>query len=239
MDKAKVEKIIGDITDLCSDGDYIFRGTPEIYDNRNASNKEVISSTLYREYIKLKGLVNKGLSPINLEEDIVKRAKADLTDYSKYTNIEILTNLRHYGCDLLLIDFSLDIHVALFFACNRKPKKNGELIMLEESMFEPIDHDISYKEPTSGIVYPIPNEVSKNRVLNQKSVFIYKPEGYINKNSHDSHPIEWEDKKDILDYLQKYHNITSNTIYNDFVGFIANEKNHNLSRIKLHSGNLG
>lgn len=228
--KAKVEDLIREITNRCNDGKYIFRGICGI--DGNPDQEDSLSSTLYRK--------NKGLKNLaNLEKGIVERAKEALSNYRNCTNIEILTNLRHYDCRLLLIDFSFDVHVALFFACNGEPKLNGKLIMLERSKVKS-SKNVNYKKPRLKIVKPIPDQFSKSRVEAQKSVFVHAPDGYIGKKryKYDTEPIKWQDKSDILEYLQKYHGINHKTIYNDLIGFIDNEEKHVESRIKVHSGDL-
>lgn len=325
MNKTRVEEVIKDITDKCKDGDYIFRGTHEIYSDKDKEGKDIVRSTFHRKYLDLKalwddedlkalldgedltalfdnldlealfdyedleailddedlkallntrdlktlfdkldlkdflgaleskglleGLGFKGLldglefkdwwgediKPFNIEKDIVDRVRDNLNDYKKYTNIEVLTNLRHYGYSVLLIDFSLDMHIALFFACDGKFDDNGELIMLKRSENNTIS-EVNYEKPDFGIINPAPNETSKNRVLNQKSIFVYAPDGYIKKPKEQIITIESKDKKDILEYLAKYHNISRNIVYNDLIGFIGNEENYKFSRFIFQKG---
>ena len=43
------------------------------------------------------------------------------------TNIKTLTDLQHYGAKTNLIDFSLNFHIALFFACQYKEEEKTSL----------------------------------------------------------------------------------------------------------------
>lgn len=148
--------------------------------------------------------------------------KARLSSSNKYKNIEILTNMRHEGSNLLLIDFSLDIHPALFFACDGELETEGKLMILERSEIPHID-DINYgaddceKLPMSTIT-PVPNKAVEGKVKNQKSIFVYALNGYIDKELCLSYTIKSKDKKRILRYLKKYCDISSGTIYKDSLG---------------------
>ena len=63
-----------------------------------------------------------------------------------------------------------------------------------------------------------------NRVLAQKSIFVRPPDGYV--DPADTVIIPNGLKVPILDYLQKGHGISTETIYNDLLGFIRLETIH-------------
>ena len=68
-----------------------------------------------------------------------------------------------------LIDFSRNLYVALFFACNGKMKENGELIMLNTNKIGKTD-DIDYKEtvPLITIIEPAHSDTSRHSISTNK-----------------------------------------------------------------------
>lgn len=104
-----VRKLIDKCLAECNNKKCLFRGHPKEY---------ALSSTLYRKYEALDIGFN------NIEENIVDGARHLFPSSS--SNIEILTELRHYGQELNLIDFSYDLYVALFFACQTNQPDKGD-----------------------------------------------------------------------------------------------------------------
>ena len=51
----------------------------------------------------------------------------------KKMTLKFLTELQHYGGHTNLIDFTTDNHIALFFACDGSPDKDGRIILLERT----------------------------------------------------------------------------------------------------------
>ena len=216
----------------------IFRGHSEPFDK--------ISSTLYRKYEKKKKkeeekeeIWNEYFLPYQAEKETVEKAKGLFSQNTSL--IEILTDLRHHGGAVNLLDFSRSLYVALFFACNGKFDKDGELIVLDtEKVGE--EKDVNYqelkkKEDSIFVIEPAPTSVSKNRVEAQHSVFVYVKSGTLPKNSHRVHTrytIDKEFKNKLIDHLKKVHNINPSTIYNDVQGFIANEENFNSATIEFY-----
>ena len=48
-------------------------------------------------------------------------------------DIEILTELQHYGGKTNLIDFITDYFIAIFFACDGHPNEDGRVILLQRT----------------------------------------------------------------------------------------------------------
>ena len=163
---------------------------------------EKVSSSLYREYTGREA------------PDMAVLQQTDVDEARRYTHetdeFAILTELQHYGGKTNLIDFTADYLIALFFACDGSHSQNGRVILLERS------HDIN------EYVYGPTNPVT--RVLAQKSVFVKPPEGYVEPTEVVDIPHEL--KLPMLDYLQKSHGISAETIYNDLHGFIRSRAIH-------------
>ena len=118
-------------------------------------------------------------------------------------DIEILTNLQHFGGRTNLIDFTEKHLIALFFACDGSPDKNGRVILLKRE-----SDDYKIREPSSEIP----------RVKSQKSIFVESFTGVVKHYIEVTIPAEL--KKPMLNYLQEKHEISLGTIYNDLHGFI-------------------
>ena len=129
-------------------------------------------------------------------------------------DLEMLTDMQHYGGETNLIDFTRDYFIALFFACDGSFDEDGRIITLD-TRNDKVKQCL--KEPSNP----------QNRIIAQKSVFIEPPKGFIEKNlSPRISIVPKEDKHYILKGLQIFHNISAETVYNDLHGFITRQKNH-------------
>lgn len=228
----KVEKFLKPILKACEGKRYLFRGTTESY--------EEINSSLYR-WAKDKVVFHGEYSPFNMEKEILERAKIHFADSA--SNIEKLTDLQHLQQDhgkTNLIDFSRNLYIALFFACDEEQHEEaGELLLLDSAKIVK-KPDVVYAELQSSsapfLIDPANTQTSQKRVTFQNSVFVYPPSGYINKNLCKIIPVAADLKQSILEHLRKIHNIHADTIYNDLIGFVANEKNYETSAVLFHQG---
>ena len=118
--------------------------------------------------------------------------------------------MQHYHGKTNAIDFTIDINVALFFACDGKYDHDGCLICLDR------DHT------TCEIEEP---EDPAQRITAQKSVFVSPPEGCIPADEYREHTVPADMKIPLLAYLRQYHGISRRTIYNDLLGFIHYRNN--------------
>ena len=204
---------------------YIYRGEPRTHLKA--------SSGLYRSY------ENKNVVPSDIEDsqksildkiidylpDIVRESSSedskssseDSKSSSEDFDIldEILAQLQHYGAKTNLIDFTTDYLIALFFACEKEPSRDGRVILLKRK-------GGNYKTFTA------PRTI--NRAKSQKSVFVQSPTGFIEPTDTDVVRIPHALKKSILKYLDKCHDISAKRIYDDIHGFIksADTEPHHL-----------
>ena len=200
---------IREIAKKSAGGDYIYRGEPDCYLK--------VSSTLYRAY-------EKEIEAESFEIDVVQ--KEILEEARKYireaaSDLEILTELQHHGGKTNLIDFTADYLIALFFACDGAHEKCGRVILLEKE-----SEDYAVGRPPKTI----------NRVESQKSVFVQSPKGFIEPDDVVIVPIPAGLKLPMLNYLQKYHNISTETIYNDLHGFIRIQDIHHKAYEAFYRG---
>ena len=201
-----VLELVTNLAKRSSGGDYIFRGEPECYDR--------VSSSLYRQYSKVDtvGFNIEAIQRANIEE---ARKYSSATD-----DIEILTELQHYGGKTNLVDFSTDYLVALFFACDGSPERDGRVVLLRT----PGRVDFRVIRPRNPA----------NRVIAQKSVFVEPTKGYIVPDAFESIPKSL--KQPALNYLRTRHGISTETIYNDLLGFIRIQDLHQSAYVEFYAG---
>ena len=200
----RVLQILKEIAEKSADGDYLYRGEPKHYC--------LVSSSLYRrrEQVKIEGL------DIEIaEKEILKAAKEFA---GQMDEDDLLTHLQHFGSVTNLIDFTTDYLVALFFACDRKPEKDGRVILLKKN-----GHKLL--KPRSPA----------NRVIAQKSVFVRPPKGYIEDHGTVTVTVPHELKEPMLDYLNSCHGVSATTLYNDIHGFIRYHEGHESAYLEFYA----
>ena len=205
-DLDKVLEKINEIAKVSATGDYIYRGETQCY--------EKVCSNLYREYEK--DIKAEYFDMAVVQEEILKAVK----EYTHQTNdFEILTELQHYGGKTNLIEFTTDSRVALFFACDGNPDKPGRVILLQ-------------KQSETYEVISVPRTISRAEF--QESIFVQSRSGVVEPDIVVSIPADL--KRDMLDYLRKYHGISTKTIYNDLLGFIENRRIHESGYAEFYKG---
>ncbi len=212
-----VRSIIREIEEKSKNGDYIYRGEPEHHEESPYYGR--ICSSLYRQYAR-----------IDADEFDIKVIQEEiLTDaavYSQETNVpfEILTKIQHYGGKTNLIDFTTDHLIAIFFACDRSDslKEDGRLILVRKD-----------EENKDQILRP---RNPQNRVIAQKSVFVRHPNGFLSPDEVEIITIPAHLKQPLLSHLRKYHDISTQSIYNDLHGFIINQRFHESAYLEFHRG---
>ena len=190
---AEVLGIIEDLANKTANGNYIYRGEPDCY--------PLITSSLFREYPEIQA------EYFNI--DLVERAMLDEAKefVGPIDDAELLTQLQHFGYNTNLVDFTTDYNVALFFACDSLPDKDGRVILVSQMAHR----TMRAKNPA-------------NRIVAQKSIFVIPQEGFVEPDQ--IVVISRNLKGPILEYLRKSHDIRQETIYNDLHGFIRYRKIH-------------
>ena len=198
-----LSKITREIVEKSANGNYIYRGEPEHYEEEPYFGK--VSSALYRlvpqEYDS--GRFNLE----HVQEEILEEAKNHIRERAK-DDFEILTELQHFGNPTNLLDFTTDYRIALFFACDGSHDKAGRIILLKRT--EEINKKYRIIEPQNP----------QNRVIAQKSVFAQPPNGFIDSKDTSIIPVAANLKQWILIHLRKFQDISTQSIYNDLHGFI-------------------
>ena len=197
----RILEIIYAIAKKDVDGNYIYRGEQEYY--------ERVSSNLWRELAEAKAL----------HLDIESVQKAELEKAQRYTKktdeFEILVELQHFGGKTNLIDFTTDHYIALFFACNGSPDKDGRVILQSKT------------GKIKDWIREMPNPDPASRPEAQKGIFVQPPEGFIPNDfiKPDEIVVIPKDLKQfLLRYLQKKEfDISAERLYHDIHGFIRSQ----------------
>ena len=208
---SKIQNLLRRIRKRSMQGEYVYRGEPEKY--------KKISSAFYRKYEKK---IEEEKFDIQIAQNGMLAQVKGYTDFTDET--DVLTELQHYGGKTNLIDFTTDYFIALFFACDGSPKKNGRVILLN-------------RESSPGTITS-PKKNQNNRAISQKSIFFQSPKGYLEEKDSAVAiiPIPRGMKQHILNYLKKYHDITTHTIYNDIFGYIQNQEKHHGAYTEFYIG---
>ena len=187
------QDLLQEIEEQSSQGEYIYRGEPECYQR--------ISSTLYRQYEKV--IETEDFDIEFAQEEMLEQVKR----YTSFTDdTDILTELQHFGGNTNLIDFSGDYLIALFFACDGSFDKDGRLILFDKASRP---HQIT-----------LPRKNQNHRVISQKSIFVRSPTGCIGESEVRIVSVPKELKQEAMEHLEKYHGISTGSIYNDLLGYI-------------------
>ena len=229
-----IQDIITTIESKSADGVYIYRGERELHNERPHYGK--VSSNLWRKY----GIDDEWFNIELIQTEMLNAAKKHIgqlpqdfrvdsttfqnmsgADTTETIDFEILTEIQHYEGKTNLIDFSTDYFIALFFACDGSPDKDGRVILQKT---DPINHWI--KHPQNP----------RHRVIAQKSVFVRPPRGFIEPQENDIVLIPKNLKQPMLQHLQKYHSISTESIYNDLHGFIRNQDIHEGAYMYFYKG---
>ena len=206
--------IINEIAEKSSGGSYIYRGEPKCH--------EEVSSSLWRLLQVGDGI---GMTIPDIRQ-VREMFLEDARRYARDTDIddfELEAQLQHNGGKTSLIDFTTDCLIALFFACDGEPAKDGRVILLKQD------------ETTRDWIEKPKNP--EHRVIAQKSIFVQPPEGFIERCKYGK-PIKIRKdlKKPMLDYLRKHHGISPQSIYNDLQGYIKHQRKHHEAYNNLRKG---
>ena len=202
-DQQSVRELIADIEAACGDGEAVFRGEPRKY-------ADPVSSGIYRKHKKI---FNERQQPINLEQKIVGKAR-DAVFSEDTPTVDILTDLRHFGGDTALVDFSRDLLVALFFACNGDQKEDGRVFVLPTDKLGKIGSGGIHSNDRGSdvtLVSVARAPQSRARVDAQSSVFVHVPGKKV--EGFGTIRVSRAMKSACLYHLARFHDIRKETMY--------------------------
>ncbi len=235
-------KVIGKIAQS-KRGNYVYRGqkdvswpvdssaTRRLREEGRHSRKITINDIISYQRVSL-------LDPVKLEGWHFK-------DGEKLCDLEILSELRHFGAATMLIDFTMDPSIALWLACalTDSPNKCGAVYLCDvdditnfrtvvvedlkkslEEVFEKEQGNISQR-----MFCYHPRRLNQ-RIMSQRSVFIFgKPE--ISRKILNMIIICAGSKEKIRQELKSTHSLCETKIYDDFYGFAMANNQYSIREI--------
>lgn len=237
------------------DGKFVFRGESREF------AVPMACVLLRRDFLEHEGDVKKLWANIARRRtfSVFAAEKAIVDDARPYfpggtRNVDILTDLQHYGGKTTLVDFTRSVYVALFFACSADEYDDGRVYAVEENRFQDLHgEDISYEmqapveEAGAGRgrmrreEYLIVPSRKYPRVVFQSSVFVRARSGFVFvPGQARQHKVEVPSdlKAGILRYLERHLNITAATIYNDMHGHIKYQEIATIGELRLLTAEL-
>ena len=237
---------------------YIYRGVSSFIFQKDAKSpmvsteftiKSGLNVRLERTYdaISKKCLHSCSISKIN---ELINNAMREFPNkYSNSSELEILADIQHNGGATCLIDFSKNILIALWFACqndfdndallycyNTKQDIERETLVYVqhqesveiEKLFAKTSHTKNIINQDCSLFYLWQPSAVNNRIVRQDSIFLLGlDEFYVLEHNHDVLVIRIsaDKKQSIKQALASYFNISEETIYNDEVGMaLSNAK---------------
>lgn len=214
-----------------TDGQYLFRGV--------SNDNYKIEASAYRRLPKeQRGDPNKLLKITRELIDSARHLGHDRNEGEARSDLELLAHLQHYGAATCLIDFTRDIMVALWMACQQSTKEkdtkrkrakgkvfavrsdhHSQLRNVSDNQRKHAEIEVFFEKDERG--YPLyqwqPNN-QNDRIMAQKSVFIFGGADI---------PVEAEciilasAKQKLLTDVYRISGISEGRIYPDFDGFVS------------------
>jgi len=227
------------ITSLRDFIEWIVQLEPESYLFRGVSNSkyEIGEASAYRRLGKEE---NRTLAKfIEINRSVIEEARRrgyDLKSGRPLSDLEILCEMQHFRVATCLIDFTCSAEVALWFACssNSDERLDGKVVAVRNEhsikeitskMLEKNIEDFFKEDEVGG--YPLyqwqPRHLN-NRVIRQHSVFLF---GGAEIEPSSECIIDGVYKEKIRSELERFSNISEDTLFPDFDGF-ARLHTHNV-----------
>ena len=214
-----------------TDGQYLFRGVSNDTYKIEASAFRRLPREESGDPVKL----------LKITQELIERARSlghDRNEGEPRSDLELLAHLQHYGAATCLIDFTRDVMVALWMACqqstkekdNNTKKAKGKVFAVRSDNLSQF-RDVTDKQRCSAKIkdffeqdekgYPLyqwhPN-YQNNRIIAQESVFIF---GGADVPVEAECTIFQSAKRKLLTDLYRISGISEASIYPDFDGFVS------------------
>ena len=209
-----------------TDGQYLFRGV--------SNDTYKIEASAYRRLPK----EDRGdpVKLLKITQELIDSARSlghDRNEGQPRSDLELLAHLQHYGAATCLIDFTRDVMVALWMACQQSTRRktaNGKVFAVRSdnlSQFRVVSdeqrrctkiRDFFEQENKRYPLYQWQPNYQNNRIIAQESVFIFGGADV---------PVEAEctifpsAKQKLLTDLYRISGISEASIYPDFDGFVS------------------
>ena len=189
----------------------IFRGEPVIY-------KYPFSSALFRQ-LKEENATARGIPSLirGRQNKLIEMIRSYKEEGD--SDLERLVAYQHKGGKTNLLDFTGNVHIALFFACRNENhmEDDGWLIVKSKKAFRELTSESSLSDDEAVLLTP-PGHLKRAR--DQRAVLLHIPEGFLPFEAEETIVIKAAWKQEILEYLKNSHDISYETIYDDMLGII-------------------
>ena len=223
-----VEKYLKEIVKAAGGHDCIYRGLPNARWRSENSAARRIRKAIKKKNKRIGEIPNGSLVDYHSSLlDEVRQKGFGIRDGRRLSDLELLTELQHFGSATCLLDFTEDPLVALYFACaNEKEKqKGGKLFILRNANLNTVFENDSIEKiiESEKLVQwrPPMHGAAERRIIRQSGVFIInlKPReknlSFIN--------IPKGDKQKIINELREKYHISADTLFIDLAGFAENQ----------------
>ena len=189
----------------------IFRGEPVIY-------RYPFSSALFRQ-LKEENPTEESIPSLirGSQNKLIEKIRSYKEEGD--SDLERLVAYQHKGGKTNLLDFTGNVHIALFFACSNESHKedDGWLIVKPKKAFRELTSESELSDDEAVLLTP-PGHLKRAR--DQRAVLLHIPEGFLPFETGETIVIKAAWKQEILEYLKNGHDISYETIYDDMLGII-------------------
>ena len=182
-----------------------------------------VTSTLHRAYSKS----NKKKSLLRLEKNVLAAAQYRIWPHA--SEPEIFADLQHVSGMSNYIDFTRNVHVAVYFACAHNLHEDGAVYFLKSQALptlHPFEFGVEFckdlgmnaskQEADLAVALPGVSQANFNRVLMQESIFIQAKGGYIDCGRFFKiETIKAKDKLAALAYVEDKAYLSHETLFGD------------------------
>ena len=208
-------EVIRQITNLTQGEDCIYRG-------ESAHYKNPCSSKLYRELKRVNATPRSIPGLLKQRQNKLIEQMRPHEEEGK-NDLERLMACQHKGAKTNLLDFTGDHAVALFFACSDDENKgeNGRVLVKQKNMFPKLETEKGELPKDKTVLLEPPKRLK--RAKDQKGVLIHVPDGSLTIVEGKTVVIRAEWKQEIVEYLEKTHKISHETLFDDIEGVIERQ----------------
>ena len=208
--------------------DFVSSSSSDDEDIKNMKNRGNDKSLIFKKkdgsyYISLTDKTKNDF--INYNVNLIEKAKMrgyNVKNLKGLSDLQILSELRHFGAATCLIDFTKNFLNALWFA------GGGVIYVIDKKLLEKISTETESNQSIRDLLrneklrYWIP-EKTNDRILSQESIFVFGKPILENKDLILKKIIVAKEDNELLRYeLDRFFNINSDKLFPDFYGFALN-----------------
>ena len=150
-----------------------------------------------------------------------------LLDGRHLSDLELLTELQHFGAATCLLDFTENALVALYFSCRSNDGKDGEIFCVPHRNIStaPKDSKISELLQNRKLYQwrPMMHGAAERRIIRQDGLFLINSLSNLDDWQKIAIPIRAADKEKMREELKDAYQISEETLFIDLSGFAKNQ----------------